>query len=377
MKKARVNDNRILWINGLKGLACMGVFLHHFFLAFLPATYFGEGYAISEAGGVDTYLATSVLSLPINGNFHVMIFFVISSFLIANSVFTITGKDTDTARKLGDIVLKRYFRLMPPILCWTVIYHLVVKGTQLSIMQVVMHSLLWVFTSPDELLMGPLWCIHYLFIGTFVAILVALMDGKGRKRMWIFYFLLNIALLKSYSHYFVIMLGVDLAYIINRCNIENLLGKLDEKVRTGFGIVLLILGIFMGAYPSIVTPDNYYAFLFAIGKIIGDFYVISHGIGALLILMAIYLLKPLQKVLGLGFLQLLGDISYGVFLTHSLVLDAFSVFFMDRFTKLAGGFWGGFIITLIICINMVVALSIVSRFTIEKLTEKLIKKIVN
>ena len=376
MKENNKSNNKILWINGLKGLACMGVFLHHFFLAFLPATYFGSEYAISEAKGVDSFLSTSVLSLPINGNFHVMVFFVISSFLIASSVFRITAEGKDTAGRLGDIAFKRYFRLMPPILVWSVIYHIVIKQTDLSVLQAVMHSLLWVFTSPDEQLMGPLWCIHYLFIGTFVAMIVALIDGNGRKKVWIFYLLLNIALLKSYSHYFVIMLGVDLAYLINRTKFKDRLKEHNKKLVVCIGIVLLLIGIFLGAYPSIVVPENYYAPLYAVGQHIGNFYVICHGVGAALLILSIYMLGPVQKILELGFLQFLGDISYGVFLTHSLVLDAFSVFLMNKLQVLLGGFTAGFIVTLIICTNILLALSLVSKFTIERFTEKMLRKVV-
>ena len=35
-------SKRIMWLDGLKGLACIGVLLHHFSLAFLPAVYYGD-----------------------------------------------------------------------------------------------------------------------------------------------------------------------------------------------------------------------------------------------------------------------------------------------------------------------------------------------
>ena len=89
------------------------------------------------------------------------------------------------------------------------------------------------------------------------------------------------------------------------------------------------------------------------------------------------MLGPVQKILELGFLQFLGDISYGVFLTHSLVLDAFSVFLMNKLQVLLGGFTAGFIVTLIICTNILLALSLVSKFTIERFTEKMLRKMVD
>lgn len=33
---------RMKWIDGLKGIACVGIFYHHFFLRYAPESYYGQ-----------------------------------------------------------------------------------------------------------------------------------------------------------------------------------------------------------------------------------------------------------------------------------------------------------------------------------------------
>ncbi len=50
---------RIVWLDGVKGLGCVGVFLHHFTLAFVPAVYFGDSNIAKIGNALDVKLAQS------------------------------------------------------------------------------------------------------------------------------------------------------------------------------------------------------------------------------------------------------------------------------------------------------------------------------
>ena len=69
----KTND-RVLWIDGLRGIACLAIFAHHFGCCFYPVTQFGpEGQWATPAS---VALAQSPLAVFLNGNFWVCVFCV-------------------------------------------------------------------------------------------------------------------------------------------------------------------------------------------------------------------------------------------------------------------------------------------------------------
>lgn len=68
MLKKPVHIERIADLDGLKGIACIMVFLHHFCLAFFPAIHYGNEVP-SYLNGFDMFLSQSPFSVLLNGNF--------------------------------------------------------------------------------------------------------------------------------------------------------------------------------------------------------------------------------------------------------------------------------------------------------------------
>lgn len=64
--------NRIKWLDGLKGLAAIGVMTHHFLLAFLQSTYSGEEVTAHISPEFEHWFAQTPLSVFVNGNFLVL-----------------------------------------------------------------------------------------------------------------------------------------------------------------------------------------------------------------------------------------------------------------------------------------------------------------
>ena len=73
-------STRIAWLDSLKGIACLCVFIHHFLLAFYPEVHFGH--AVSSMLKVKN-LAESPFMFWANGNFCVCLFLLISGFLVS------------------------------------------------------------------------------------------------------------------------------------------------------------------------------------------------------------------------------------------------------------------------------------------------------
>lgn len=106
-----VIHKRIKWLDGLKGLACLAVFAHHFFLAFLPAAFYGDAGMSHTDNGWDIMLAQSPIGVVINGNFMVAIFCLVSGMVLSMQVMKLEDK-----KQISAIIVKRYPRLMLPII---------------------------------------------------------------------------------------------------------------------------------------------------------------------------------------------------------------------------------------------------------------------
>lgn len=106
--------NRLIFIDGIRGLLALIVFFHHFVLMFLPAYYFGAANinsAFSSDFSVFKVIAYTPLNLPINGNFAVMFFFTLSGYILGAKHLIVNSEIT-----LAQDIFKRYFRLVIPIL---------------------------------------------------------------------------------------------------------------------------------------------------------------------------------------------------------------------------------------------------------------------
>jgi len=105
-----MSKQRIAWIDGVKGLACMIVFWNHFYLVFL-----GNSQVITEQiySGIATFFKT--VNILVNGNFGVCIFVMVSGYLASL-------KKIDTISGLGKNILLRYLKFALSFLAVMVLY---------------------------------------------------------------------------------------------------------------------------------------------------------------------------------------------------------------------------------------------------------------
>lgn len=98
-------------LEGLRGLAALGVLLAHILLALFPylAHYSPRAGDIPQAHWWETYLSLPIFTVFFNGNFAVSIFFVLSGYVLTKKFF-----ETDDIRVLRKGAIKRYPRLVIP-----------------------------------------------------------------------------------------------------------------------------------------------------------------------------------------------------------------------------------------------------------------------
>lgn len=330
-----VEKNRIDWIDGVKGLACVLIFVHHFLLLFYPATYFGDT-APSYLNGIDVALASSPFAFLINGNFLVMLFCCISGIVISNQVMTMQSKE-----KLADVVVKRYLRLLLPMIPIALLIFLFLKFGLFANQRVAEVNgsawASWYYKNPlkiteflkslfsttwfygDDRISTSYWMLSDLFTGTFLSILLSVITWKYKDRAWIVYVFVIVLLFNNSDFHLAFCLGTLLAWLYtNKQGMFNWIA----------GIICLIIGLFLGAYPSGVIPNNIYSALSIVG------YADWHAVGAILTLYGLFSLKPLQKFFALKPFTFLGKISYSVYLIHiplSFCLSAFAFLGLQKF----------------------------------------------
>jgi len=387
MESKEKENNRILWINGLKGLACLMVFFHHYFLTFFPAIHYGSESASRTTTGIDILMASSPIGVIVNGNFAVCLFILISAFLYAMK--TMESMKAEKKENLLNIAVKRYLRMMLTVAPVCIIYYVLLaflspRGlayggftNQLTVSELIQHILVYQWITYDSHMIGPLWCIYIIFLGTFIAIFFAMLSAKERWYMPFIYLILAWFSYTLNSLYPAVMLGVLVAdiYCFDRINQwGNRLFKkgfcVKNSVRYLIGVITILVGLLMGGYPSYVIPES--GIYYLMGKILSDS-IKMHCFAAAVLMLGIICL-PRKRILSSGVVCYIGGISFGIFLWHSVVINLISYPLVDYFNSIMGDFVKASLITFLITMILVAGISILYK-PYEKAVGKMLKRI--
>ncbi len=385
---------RLSWLDGLKGLACFGVFTHHFFLAFFKASYFGTEMPSLLPGGIDTLLSYKPYGVFLNGNFWVCLFLLISAYLPACQI--IRTSDEQLRSRAGTMILKRYPRLMLPAFSMAVInfflLHLlnalhmnyINKPLDYSFGGLLMHGLVLMWTKVDSMLVGPFWTLHYFLLVPLFAMLLAVPARKSNRYMPVICTALLIAFFEYdiiFDYYMAGVLGVLLADITCNDRPEGLRKKFPaltkKTVLLPLSLVLLLAGLWLGGYPSYVEPEGLYRhFAFLVARNNGTSVLLHIG-GAFLILCALHLWQAaaLPDLLSTKPFQFLGRICFPVFMLHMLWIEYLGYYLMDQMAAVTGSIASAALPVYLILLVLVLASSFLFHHTIEKWCEKICKKI--
>lgn len=329
-----MKNSRVRWIEGLRGIACLSVYFHHFFAVFYPVTMFGN--AISGASGAAVTFAQSPLSVLLNGNFWVSVFFVISGYVASMPLYNTMHEGHFYLEKLSDSLVKRYLRLTLPVFFISVITTILYKCslfTHLDFCDCVdspwaalwytadiytLKSLLYesfikaCFAGSDKYIM-VLWTIKNLFYGYFLSVILTEMSyGKSGRILWV-YFMTAFAFLMAGNEAALMscfVLGNALSYISKNNG---------KAVPPQAGYLMCAAGLILGAYPTYFDPENFYRFL-TIPFLYTDSHILWHIIGAFLLVSGLLFSKALQKLLSCRLFVKLGQISFALYLVHVPVL---------------------------------------------------------
>lgn len=367
-------SDRLYWVDGLKGIACLLIFTHHFLLAFYPASYYGIN-SVSHFK-YDTWFATSPISFIVNGNFLVHLFCILSGLLISYNLIKNFNID-----RVSNSLLKRYFHFSIPILIVGLVVYIMLKfhlftnistslltGSSwlssyytniLSLKQILISALINTLFVGDDMISTAFWMMSYIFYGTFLTYILNFISFHKNRKILYFYIILLVILIFLNSYMACFVIGYLLAY--GMIKIKN---KLGSKIDSFIGIVFLILGFFFGGYPSGVIPTNIYSLL-------PNNIFLFHLIGATFVIIGVYFLNPLKRIFSTRIFKSLGKISFSIYLIHIPLLFSFSTTLFSFLFYKNGRYQLDSAITYFasICMLLVIA------FLFDKIVGPLIKKV--
>ena len=109
IKEAKTGTDRILWMEGLRGVLVIWIVLYHYIIAFINTGFIGYLSNYAKEEHVDVYVKNFPFSIFINSNYALYVFLVMIALIPAYKFFG--DRSEDSIRRQA---YTRYFRLMIP-----------------------------------------------------------------------------------------------------------------------------------------------------------------------------------------------------------------------------------------------------------------------
>lgn len=371
-----METKKLEYLDGLRGLGCIVVFLTHFVFAFYYGMYHFQPESCHLPGNLDIAIGKSPLNLIFNGNSAVRLFLIISGYLLCRSFFLTGDKN-----RLICSAKKRYFRLMPAVLVVNTVICACMKlglyyntpaaavaGSEAwfagfntfspSFLDMLKESLYGSFLFGTNDYNGVLWTIQILFLGAYLDYALAAFVSRLRFR-WFMYGALAAVLLRTD------FLSVFLGYVL--CDFMHTDWTWRKRLCECCPLqwCLLTAGLYFMSYPS--SGFGYEGTIWEILPMV--FVNYYHIFGVLCFVTAVLNLEPLQRFFSMrGFLYI-GRISYSLYLIHFLVMATFGAWFLLTFHERLG-YNAASVLNLILTGGITIVLSELSFRYVEPLSKK-------
>lgn len=364
---------RIGWIDGLKALACIGVFIGHYISAFYNFSSVAQQNA-------DSWLKMilRIFGGLFNGDMWVFVFCMLSGLLIATArVDTIADFIKKTATRYARFVIPFIFCglfiwLLSVLLGFNVDYYASyldndwlkgVYGENITITHILKFAFLF-----DCTIDGPAWMIKSLFIGNVIVIATNLLKSQKAKMIAQIFVAVVLMGLSIKNLELCYSATVIIGAIIRNCNIEY---KLNNKIATVvlalwyialIGGCKAVAGFFSNKIPilsAVLTNQRIY---------------IAYAIVLILLFSTS---TGLQEIMSKEKLKAASKYSFEIYLLHMPLLCAFSLPLFTKINDIVNSYSVSFMINLIITIALVLLISWLYTVSIGKLSNNIYGKFKN
>ncbi len=323
--------SKVAYLDGIRGAAAFGVYLHHFCLIFFTA-FFTFDVKASLVGGLDNRYGHSVFSFLTNGHFFVCIFFVLSGYVLSRKYFHDNKLET-----LISAAQRRYIRLFVPVGIALILSYVLLKCGLYGNKKVAdMTNSQWWFggmwngvTYPtralfesfffntmlngDGRLDTTLWTLSVELMGSYFVFAFLMFTHNTRNRGFSLAMVMLACYATSHFHTLDFLLGIALNYSEKSIDYK----KMPFVRRIGV-VVMLVVACVLGSMPTTFLFEGtlFERLTFIFGEHNRQF---AHPIGGFLLVYAFTLSPGLQKIGSLGIFRFLGRISFSLYVLHPLV----------------------------------------------------------
>ena len=309
--------------DGLRGLAALKVMLCHFVAAFLPSLLRGNYGDLEQAKNplslVEKIIGSPVFTVLFNGNFAVLIFFVLSGYVLSSPALK------NDNQKIRSRFWGRYLRLNIPvcvacILSWCALkiglyYNLdagVITNSKWLLQQyardVSFKELIEIATIKGVLgegvLIPPMWTIRVELIGSVVLLATLMLSPANRQVACIAVVSIAVLLLRT----------ADTIYLL--CFFAGCLCNWMTVSRR-IALPLFLVGLILGSY----QPDGV---TFMLPSLTADSKTLYNAISAVSLTIALCRGGLFARSLANPYVQYLGKVSYSIYLLHFILLCSVS-----------------------------------------------------
>lgn len=348
-----MDAKRIYYLDGLRGILAIIVFVHHFLYAFFPEVVFG-GTAENAASGhwnLIKIIALTPINILFNPGMAINFFFLLSGYVQTFNYFK-----TNEYSYLQKSFLKRYFRLAIPTLAVVLIVYIFHKlhfiklnffpqntitstwvksmlPDSLNFLQAIKFGLLDCFNS-DFKYYQILWTMPVELLNSLIILILLLVTHnlKNKLNLFIVWAFIQFTFLKSF-HGLAFTFGMILCYL--QANSAEFKKIMSHKI---LKLILLSAGIYFASYPFVaynnVVKNTVYG---PISFFETNPTVISYLFGNTLLFCFIVYSERIKKIMSHKILQFFGAISYMFYLIHFILVFGFSPWIFHSLSKNING----------------------------------------
>jgi peptidoglycan/LPS O-acetylase OafA/YrhL len=319
-----LSNNKLPYLEGLRGLACLIVVITHFLWLFYWQIHLPEIEGKAWYDFVMLHRNVPFASLLNAGAFAVDTFFVLSGFVL---FLPFAGSGHVDVRRLMEAILRRPVRLLG--ILWAimvVVWMLRQSGLYFEDSHVppkhwtgFLQDLLRPYSEASDYC-GPFWTIGYELWGSFLIYAFALVLG-GRQLRWLSYPFLIWAL--RHDAYVNFVVGALLADLFRSRTLPSSLAWVRSLAPVLFVLALLV-GLQMD-HASLRQGFDHW-----LSQYMPDFSIVfpyrKHGlVGAVMLISALLLSPRIQRRFTHPWLNSLGRQSYAVYGAHHMIIFTFSI----------------------------------------------------
>ncbi|MEI6887192.1 MAG: acyltransferase [bacterium] len=320
---------RINYLDGLRGVGALIVYIHHFVSAFLPGIYFQDWTLIHFT--LERSLARSPLYFIFSGPMVVYVFFILSGIVLTKIAYEKISPDN-----LIYYLIKRYFRLSVPVMASILLAFVLLIGGYMfnSKAGIISESNNWLATFynfvPDlgkalyqgsvgaifwnQVTYNPLlWTVYYEFLGSVIVMsFVALLKNRRILKTIIAVGAVLMFPGSPITSFFIGMFIYEYKFILNK--------GISRVSKIAIACITYLLWDF--SVNGFVTRT--FSVKADISQYITDYQTILWIIVASGIIMLTIETRLIQRILNTKPIQFLGKISFSFYLIHLILICSVS-----------------------------------------------------